>query len=78
MEAAIFILVSVTLFKIVVWINRYFYKRSHRGNLGRERDYVYHYSHRGGLKGITEKEPDPLPRTELVLPPETHKRPPIR
>ena len=71
-------LVSVTLFWSVVWINGYFYKRMHRGNLGRERDFVYHYGYRGGLKEITEKEPDPLPRTELVLPPETHKRPPIR
>ena len=76
MEAAIFMLVSVTLFWSVVWINGYFYKRSHRGNLGRERDYVYHYSYRGGVKGITEKEPDPLPRTELVLPSEGEDFPP--
>lgn len=69
---------EAALFLSVVWINRYFYKRSHRGNLGRERDYVYNYSYRGGLAGITDTEPDPLPRTEWVRPPGKNMRPPSR
>jgi hypothetical protein len=50
MEALVFMLTFASIYYAIVWINRYFYRRSHMGNLGREEDYVYYCGYRGGVK----------------------------
>jgi hypothetical protein len=75
MEALVFMLTFASIYYAIVWINRYFCRRSHMGNLGREEDYVYYCGYRGGVKSIREKEPDPLPKTELIHPPQRRHPP---
>jgi len=61
----------VGIFFLLVEINRRIYKRNHLGNLGRESDYVRRSGHHyiGGRfqnAYYADRQPDPLPRTELV------------
>ena len=72
MSFLLFLISFVTIFFLLVEINRRIYKRRHLGNLGRESDYVSRVdNHIGGRLRKTylaDRQPDPLPRTELVEP----------
>ena len=80
MSFLLFLISFVTVFFLLVEINRRIYKRRHLGNLGRESDYVSRVdNHIGGRLRKTylaDRQPDPLPRTELVEPREQPKSPP--
>ena len=80
MSFLLFLISFVTVFFLLVEINRRIYKRKHLGNLGRESDYVSRVdNHIGGRLRKTylaDRQPDPLPRTELVEPREQPKSPP--
>lgn len=71
MSLLIFCISCASIFFILVEINRRLYKRRHLGNLGRESDYVLRVdNHIGGRLRKTylaDRQPDPLPRTELVV-----------
>ena len=49
MEALVFMLTFASIYYAIVWINRYFCRRSHMGNLGREEDYGDLEKSRNGL-----------------------------
>ena len=72
MSFSLFLISFVSIFFLLVEINRRIYKRNHLGNLGRESDYVSRVdNHIGGRLRKTylaDRQPDPLPRTELVEP----------
>ena len=68
----LFCLSCVSIFFLFVEINRRIYKRNHLGNLGRESDYVSRTDNHIGARlrktYLADRQPDPLPRTELVEP----------
>ena len=70
----------VAILLLLVEINRRIYKRKHLGNLGRETDYVlrsgnYYIGGRFQSSYFADRQPDPLPRTELVEPRNTPEPP---
>ena len=66
----LFYLSFVSIFFLLVEINRRIYKRRHLGNLGREGDYVSRADNHIGARlrktYLADRQPDPLPRTEFV------------
>ena len=66
----LFCLSCVSIFFLLVEINRRIYKRNHLGNLGRETDYVSRTDNHIGARlrktYLADRQPDPLPPTELV------------
>jgi len=71
---------AVGIFFLLVEINRRIYKRNHLGNLGRESDYVrrsgnFYTGGRFQNAYFADRQPDPLPRTELVEPRNTPEPP---
>ena len=69
----------VAIFFLLVEINRRMYRRRHLGNLGRETDYVSRTDNHIGARlpktYLADRQPDPLPRTELVEPRNTPEPP---
>ena len=80
MSFLLFLISFVTIFFLLVEINRRIYKRRHLGNLGRESDYVSRVdNHIGGRLRKTylaDRQPNPLPRSELVEPRDQPESPP--
>ena len=80
MSFSLFLISFVSIFFLLVEINRRIYKRRHLGNLGRESDYVSRVdNHIGGRLRKTylaDRQPYPLPRTELVEPSDQPESPP--
>jgi hypothetical protein len=79
MSFPVFLLSFVTIFFLLVEINRRMYRRRHLGNLGRETHYVSRTDNHIGARlrktYLADRQPDPLPRTELVEPRNTPEPP---
>ena len=72
MSFLLFLISCVSIFSLLVEINRRIYKSRHLGNLGHESDYISRVdNHIGGRLRKTylaDRQPDLLQRTELVEP----------